>query len=356
MLSCHTISVAHYRLLTVMNIKVKMIKRILLLLVSGIVIISSSGCGGDGNQTSGKASDTDVINAEIENDLGNAGLYFQRAQMHYDAKAYDKAITDLDKAIQLDSLKPEYYHLLSDTYMDYYRSKDALVVMMRAATRFPKRIPTLLKLSETQLILKMNEVSLETVAKIFSIDPDHPEGHFMKGMNFRAMGETDRAINAFQTATELNPEMVDAWLIAGDLFFEKGLPIAIDYYDAALRIDPENTSALHSKAYYLQNNGRDNEAIQLYKEINVIDKKYLDAYLNAGILYMTMDSLEVAKEQFNIMASLKPTYHLPYYYRGLIHEAQGDIEAARKDLQNSINLDSEFSKAKQALGRIKESQ
>ena len=166
-------------------------------------------------------------------------------------------------AITLDSLVPEYYHLLSNAYMDYFRSRDALNTMVDAAERFPKRIPTLLKLSETQLILKQNEESLFTVAKILTIEPDNAEGHFMKGMNFRAIGETDRAIAAFQTVTELDPEILDAWLLIGDLFEQKGLPIAKEFYEAATRIAPDNINVWHSLAYYLQNNGEDQGALDL---------------------------------------------------------------------------------------------
>jgi len=297
-------------------------------------------------------TDLDKISDRLEIEGADAGLYFKRAQAYYDAESYDAAIADLEMAVKLDTTKPEYYHLLSDANMDYYRSKEALVIMHRAAKKFPERIPTLLKLSETQLIVQLYEASLETVAKIFSINPDHPEGHFMKGMNFRAMGKIDNAINAFQTATELDPEMIDAWLITGDLLFEKGLPIAIDYYDAALRLEPDNISALHSKAFYMQNNGKDREAIEIYKKISILDKHYLDAYLNAGILYVTLDSLDKGLEQFNIMSSIKPENHLSYYYRGLIYEAQGKPEAARIEFQNTLNLKSDFTKAKQALDNL----
>lgn len=295
---------------------------------------------------------TSSISKQILADNGNAELYFKRGELNYKNAAYDAAILDLEKAITLDSLNPNAYHLLSDTYMDYYRSKDALMTMIRASERFPERIPTLLKLSETQLILKLNESSLLTVAQIFTLNPEHPEGHFMKGMNFRALGETDKAINAFQKVTELNPEMVDAWLIAGDLLDSKGLDIASDYYDAAINIEPKNTGAWHSKAFYLQNKGKDKEAIEIYKKINLIDKNYLDAYLNAGILYTTMDSLDQALEQFNIMASIKPENHLPYYYRGLIYNEQGKIAAARTEFQNCLNLKSDFAKAKQAMNNL----
>ena len=233
--------------------------------------------------------------------------------------------------------------------MDYFRSRDALNTMEDAAERFPKRIPTLLKLSETQLILKQNEESLFTVAKILTIDPDNAEGHFMKGMNFRSIGETDRAIAAFQTVTELDPEILDAWLLIGDLFEEKGLPIAKEFYEAATRIAPENPNVWHSLAFYLQNNGDDEGAIAIYRKINLIDKNYPDAYLNAGVVLLSNGSLEEAKEQFDLLTKIQPENHLAYYYRGLIHEQNGDLVSARNDYQSSINLKSDYIDAKHAL-------
>ncbi len=330
-----------------------LLKRISVLL-SCIVVISMMACKQESTVTTTDKSSTasDELTKRIEADPDNAENYFLRGERYYGEKMYNEAIADLERAIELDTLQPKYFHLLSDSYLDYYRSKRALMVMEEVVERFPDRIPSLLKLSETQYILKQYEQSLLTVTKILIRESNNPEGHFMKGMNFRAMGEIDKAIGAFQMTTELNPEHIDAWLIAGDLFDQKGLSIALDYYEAAINIDPENVSAWHSKAFYLQNNGKDKEAIAIYKKINHIDKSYLDAYLNAGILYMTIDSLDKAMEQFNIMASIKPQNHLPYYYRGLIYDARGDTEAARTEFQNSVNLNSEFSKAKEAIIKL----
>jgi len=325
-------------------------KSIHLIIISvAIIFVSCKQDNPKATNTDGKSNITQDIPLEKK----NAPLYFERADYYYKSQEYDKAITDLETAISLDSLQPQYYHLLSDCYMDYYRSKDALLQMKQVVELFPDRIPSLLKLSETQLILKQYDESLLTVAKILTRAPDNADGHFMKGMNFRAMGETDRAINAFQTATELNPDMVDAWLLAGDLLDKKGLPIALDYYTAAVNIAPDEPTALHSKAYYLQNHGKENEALELYQQINKLDRNYLDAYLNTGILYMTMDSLEKAKEQFNIMAGIAPTDHRPYYYRGLILREMGDKVNAIADFQNCINLNPDFSKAKSALNEMK---
>lgn len=298
---------------------------------------------------SGGDAALDKLNNLVSKSPDDHSLLFERAKYQFDQKNYDGSIADLKAAIALDSLQPQYYHLLSDSYMDYYRSRDGLNTMVTAAKKFPDRIPTLLKLSETQLILKLNDESLLTVAQILTLDPDNAEGHFMTGMNFRALGETDRAINAFHKATEANPDLLDAWMLIGDLFEQKGEPVALRYYTTATEVAPDNPSAWHAKAYYLQNNNDDAGALEIYRKINRIDKNYTDAYLNAGILYMSLDSLDKAKEQFNIMAKIKPQNHLPYYYRGLIYEAEGNISAARTELQNSLNLMPDFEGAKKAM-------
>lgn len=291
----------------------------------------------------------DDLTTLIKKNPEDPTLLSNRAKVYIENGDYDSAIQDLQGSLEIDSMRIESYHLLSDCYMDYFRSKDALQTMEKAAELFPERIPTLLKLSETQLILKKNHASLLTIAQINTLDQNNAEAFFMTGMNFRALGETERAIKAFLKATDINPELVDAWLITGDLYDEMGNPIALDYYDAAINVDPNEPTAWHSKAFYLQNNNRESEAIQLYKKINVIDRNYIDAYLNAGILYMTMDSLDKAEEQFVIMSNVEPQNHLPYYYRGLIKGSQNDVNSARELLETCLQLNPDHVKAKKAL-------
>jgi len=294
----------------------------------------------------------DELGVLIQKNPNDHTLLFNRAEYLYNNENYDAAINDLRLAISLDSLQYQYYHLLSDTYMDYYKSKDALITMENCIERIPKSIPSLLKLSETQLILKRYDNSLMTVGKLLKIDDQNPEAFFMMGMNFRAMGEKQKAINAFQTAVEFNPELLDAWMILGDLVAENKNPLALDYYNTAIEVAPDSPLPYHSKAFYLQNNERVSEAIELYKKINMVDKNYIDAYLNAGILYYTLDSFPQAFEQFDIMAKVKPQNAMAYYYRGLSNIALNKIEAAKSDLNNCLNLNPDFDKAKKALSEI----
>ena len=294
----------------------------------------------------------EALTSAITIDDDNAELYYERAIALYQKEQYDSAIKDIQKSISLDSSKAEYYHLLSDTYLDYYKSGEALDILEKTAEKFPKNISTLLKLSELQLILKQYDASFFTIQKVLNLDKQSAEGFFMLGMIYRGQDDQERAINSFQTAVEMDPDIVDAWIILGDLFSGKDFKIAERYYDNAIAIDPENIQAYHSKAFYLQNKNRTFEAIELYKIINAKDPQYTDAYLNTGILYLELDSIEKAYEHFDILIKIEPQNHLGYYYRGITNMFSGKTEQAKQDLEQALVFNAGFEKAKIALAEL----
>ena len=194
--------------------------------------------------------------------------------------------------------------------------------------------------------------SIFTVNEILRLSPQNNEAYFMLGMNFRALGEIDRSINSFLTAVENDPEMIDAWIILGELHERKGSKDAVKFYDNAINVAPDRPETLHSKAFYLQNNGDIPGALELYRKIIVNNVNYGDAYLNSGVLYMQIDSLDKAFEQMNLLAGIQPQNPLAYYYRALIHEAYGHYEAAKIDLENCLNLSPDFEDAQVLLNQV----
>lgn len=342
---CHQPSRAHHRM--------EQLYRIVLIIVMGILLQS---CGGDkpaSQETFTTGDDLiDRLSAQVEANPEDHQALYQRATAYYEKEEFELAINDLQTAMRVDSLIPAYYHLLADSYLDYYKSRDALDVMELAAERFPDRVPTLLKLSEYQLILQQNENSILTLNDILRNHPQNSEAFFMLGMNFRAMDILDKAINSFQTSVEINPENVDAWMILAELHERNGTRDVVRFYDNAIRVAPDNPRALHNKAFYLQNHEDIPGALDLYRQINLIDPQYTDAYLNAGILYMESDSLERAFEQINILVGIEPENPIAYYHRAIIHRAYGNLEAAKLDLENSLNLVADFPLAQQELEEV----
>jgi tetratricopeptide (TPR) repeat protein len=334
-------------------------------LLVATLLTASLGCRGDQSQESqapAGAEGTPPANTaiadlsrQIEQGEGNkSGLYAARGYLWYENENFDEAIADVEKAIELDSSKVEYYHALADIYLDYYKSRKALYTMEKAASLFPNRIPTLLKLAEFQLILKQHQPALLTLERIRALEPLNPEMFFMFGNVFFDMGRKDEAMAAYQSAVEQDPDLIDAWIKLGTLLADKGSAQSEKYFDNALRVDSNSIDALHAKAYFLSNKKDDlNGAIRLYRKINVINPQYVDGYYNMGLIFLDMDSAQQAYQSFDLAIKFDPALAGAYYHRGLAAEKMGNKEQARSDYKNTLNIDSDFEAAKAALRNIK---
>lgn len=298
--------------------------------------------------------DLDQVTLAIEADPDNPDLYFRRSELFYEREAYDQAIEDLARVLKLDSTNLKAHHLLADVYLDDFQSARALSTMQRAAALYPDSIQTKLKLSEFQLILKQYDGALQTLADIMKINPGNPEALFMLGMVYRDQGKTEQAIGAFQSAVERNPDMSEAWVILGDLMDRTKNPLAIQYFDNAIRVDPTNIAAHHAKAYYLQNNERIDEALEIYKHIHTLDPQYPEAYLNAAILMMYKDSLDAAMKELDILGGIEPANPATWFYKGKIYQFRGQKDIARQAFEQALKLDPDYLQARDALQELNE--
>ncbi len=295
----------------------------------------------------------DQLTAAINKTPNDADLYYQRAQLYYNKNIYDRSIADLKYALKIDSLNPNYYHLLSDAYLDYGYTKEALDALQDVMYLYPERIPTLLKYAELKYIFEDYDGSILTLNEIVRLDAQNADAYFMLGMNFLALKDTARATNSFQTAVEMDSGLTDAWIFLGEIYEKKNDPRALKYYDSAILSDPESMQARHAKAFYLQNHGDIPGALKIYREIIEKDREYTDAILNSGLLYIELDSLDKAYEQFNVMAGIAPTNYLGFYYRGIVNEKKGNKDAALKDYESAYNLNRDDKKVEEALLSLK---
>ncbi|MEP6794946.1 MAG: tetratricopeptide repeat protein [Saprospiraceae bacterium] len=334
------------------------IRAISIAFVFSIIHLTSQGCkpnqkAGDEEGLTGNPA-IDLLSDSIKSTPLNAELYLKRAQIFFDNQAYDQAIADLAKVMKLDSTNLRAHHLLADVYLDHMQSSLALQTLERAAKLYPDSIHTKLKLTEFQLILKQYGAAMNTLADIMKIHPGDPEALFMLGMVYRDQGKTEQAIGAFQSAVERNPDNAEAWVILGDLMDRTHNPLAIQYFDNAIRVAPKNVAAWHAKAYFLQNNNKIPEALEIYRHMHTIDPQYPDAYLNAAILLMYHDSLDAAAKELDILQKIDPTNAATWFYKGKLHQLRGEKDLAKAAYEQALKLDDKYEQARDALQEIKE--
>jgi tetratricopeptide (TPR) repeat protein len=323
----------------------------LLWLLFGMIWI---GCKSDSPTPLASVGDPeiDALNIEISKDLNNPDLYFKRAQKYYEKAAYESTLLDLKRALAIDSLNPQYYHLMADAYLDNFNSDEAISTLYKVLKIYPDRPQTMLKLAELKYIIEDYDGSILVLNELIKSDDQSAEAYYMLGVNFKVIGETDRAISAYQTAAEMDSKLTDAWIGLGEIYESKKDPKALKFFDNAVLSNPQSMSAKHAKAYYLQSIDKISEAKSIYREIVVTDQNYQDAYLNLGLLYMDEDSIDKAYDLFNNLASIAPTNPRGFYYRAMVNEKRGKKAEAIKDLQSARNLNADDPKIAEALKRL----
>ncbi len=294
----------------------------------------------------------DQLSKAIKSSPGNPELYYERSIAFANMEAYDNAIGDMQRAMKIDSLQPKYYAHLSDLFLNYFRSKQALATLQVASERFPQNIPIRLKYSELLITLNQNQKAVQVLSNIMEQDNQNADAFFLMGLLMQSMGDVEKAKKALKEVVSIDPEITDAYILLGELYEKEDPKLALQYLENALTVDPQNINAIHSKAFFLQNNDRVPEALDLYREINILDPNYAPAFLNAGILYIELKEYEKAYEQFNILVGIAPTDHLGYFYRGYTLYLQDKLEDAKKDVEQSLVYDPDFKKATDILKDI----
>ena len=299
-------------------------------------------------------TELDKLSEQIQKNPNSDKLYFLRAQESLKSGTVQQAIADLNKAIELNSSNSGYYHQLSELYLESGQPENAIQIIEKAASSFPDSIATIIKLAKTQLILKIHDACFLTVERILKMEGDNEEAFYIKGSNHQAISQLDQALKAYERATKLNSQYVDAWISSAEVLALQDSAEALEYFDKAIGIDRSNPKSYNAKAQYLQNKGKPLKAIALYKHINSISPSYVDAYLNAGKIYWDLKAFTQAKEQYQLLTSLDPKNHIPHYYLGLIDEKSGYYPSAVEHLQKAINLKPDFDKAIISLKSLQE--
>jgi Tfp pilus assembly protein PilF len=70
------------------------------------------------------------------------------------------------------------------------------------------------------------------------------------------------------------------------------------------------------------------------------------------MIYLGQDSLQKARQFFDITVKTDPLYNLGYFYRGKAAEKMGDKKAARADYEQVTRLLPNFEDAKKALKQV----
>jgi tetratricopeptide (TPR) repeat protein len=181
----------------------------------------------------------------------------------------------------------------------------------------------------------------------------NPEAYFLKGMCYKNMGDTNKAISSFQTAVQTDPKFTEGYMQLALIHEARKNPLALQYYENAYRADPSNMEALYGEGMYWQNQEKMEEAKKVYRRMIGLDRGYPKSYYNLGWILLQQDSVDKALRQFEFAIQNQPDYGDAWYNKGLCLEILGNKKEAQASYEQAQVFLQQAPYVKEALQRIK---
>lgn len=320
-------------------------------------VLLAAACG---NETENVSNENPVfrepalvkLTDAIKKNPDNAQLYFERALMLDGLQEDSLALNDYKKAISLDSTRAEYYSAIGDMLFEHKDIEGSAKWIEKALQLNPKDKKAHLKLAKMFLYIEDYKQALSEINIVLRQDVYHPEGYYLKGMVYKSLKDTVKAMSSFQTALQVEPNYRDAMIQLGIVYGMTNNPLALRYYDNAFQLDTMDVFPLYARGVYFQDKGDFELAKSEYVNAILKDRYYTNSYYNLGYIYMQQDSLEKAFRQYDILTKLNPQDEEAYFNRGLCYELMGKKDEAIIDYKQALVFDETYPDPQEGLKRL----
>ena len=293
------------------------------------------------------------LNKQIAADSANPDLFNQRAILYLHTHEVDLALKDIHKALQLDPEKAAYYLTIADIYLFTGKPDNSEDALNKAIKLEPENLDALLKMAKLQLIMKKYKEMDKTIERCLEVDKINPGAYYLSGLEGLEKGDTAKAVQDFRLSVDQDQKQVNAFIELGNIFAARHDPMAGDYFNNALKIQPSRVDVLYMLGMFYQEEGLFDQAITTYKRIIRIDSLYRDAWYNQGYIQMVyLKNYPEAIKLFSTAIDADSKYVKAWYNRGLAYELSGNSEKAKADYKQSLKLETNFPLAIDGLNRL----
>ena len=165
---------------------------------------------------------------------------------------------------------------------------------------------------------------------------DTPESQMALGGLALSRRQWDEAETAFRTATEMDPQLVQAWLVLSQIREARGdKPGTEAALTAAIAASPRNIELLLARAEYAMRSQRADDALAWYRRAVALDEKRADIWLGMGIAAVYANKPDLALDYGEKAAALAPQDPQPLVVKAMAHAMLGQTAEARQEAERA---------------------
>lgn len=273
------------------------------------------------------------LEAHLRENPQDASAWNVKGVIHAQREEFGEALRCIDHAIQLDSELAAAHSNRGRVLLTLgpEKAKDALKSFDRALELKPEDLDTLRdkalalralrktkqelaiykKMSEVakdewSVWLRLGDIQLETgeikgaissYEDALKLKDDLVPAHIRRAIALAFDEQFDPAIKSAETATKLDPENPEAWLIRGDVNLRAGKhKSAMKSLKKASELDPTDASVENTMGMVSYKDGRLSDAVRHLRRAIIRRKKYPTAIRNLGLILMEQEKWEEANK------------------------------------------------------------
>jgi tetratricopeptide (TPR) repeat protein len=322
------------------------------------VLLAGTGCHHKASSDTVKTSADSIrtlgnINTRLRNNPQDAAAYQERAQYQMGQKKFAEALSDMKRAVLIDSSHAPFYLTLADIYFALNQTRDSKTALETCNRLDPKNTDCMLKLAELYFYVRKYQKSLDYLDEVLKLDQYNSKAYFMKGMNFKETRDTAKAISSMQTAVEQDNSYYNAYIQLGILCAARHDRLAEDYFANALRLQPQSPEALYACGKLYQDEQNYVKAKNYYGQLLAISKDFFDASYNLGVISVKEQNYTEAIKYFSNAIGSAPKNPRGYYGRGYCYQLQKEDSHAAADFKYALTLDPNYEPAQTGLNNLK---
>ncbi|MDF0556215.1 tetratricopeptide repeat protein [Kamptonema sp. UHCC 0994] len=171
------------------------------------------------------------------------------------------------------------------------------------------------------------------------IQPELADTWNNRGVVLTRMQRYSEAIDSYEQATKIRPNYPDAWNNKGVVLLEmQQLPEAIVCYEQAIQAKSDYADAWNNRGVALSKMQKYEEAVISYNQALVIRNDYTDAWNNRGVALTKLQKYDAAIDSYDNATKLRPDFYRIWYNKARCYALQGQIELALENLKRAFDL------------------
>ena len=187
--------------------------------------------------------------------------------------------------------------------------------------------------------------AVEHAQKAVDLEPKSAEYQSILALAFDWSGNTDRALTAARRASELDPNLPEAWAYVAEAETDKfRLQEAADALARASGLigGSDNPEVLRVQAYLAEANVEYSRAVDLYRKAIQQAPQRSDLYISLGHALRALKQFDAAIETYQQASDLYPGDARAEGGMGAAYYAMEEYDSARSHLERSLEIDPNY--------------